>query len=561
MTDYSFYDIICRLIRITTHYKGGKSCREKLTALAEDVALKTYRVAVVGEFKRGKSSLINALLGTDILPTDVVPMTAALTRIRYSTEKKILIDFKDGRIETRTVEELEAFATKADLEHEKTAMSIREVIVEYPSVLCRNHIELLDTPGLNDTERLSELTYQVLGIVDTAIVVFSAKFPLSLTEQDLVLDLIGQAGVRHLIFVVTFMDALDDDEEKESVLAFYKERLSTTVLEKAQKRFEDDLSLLEKAQSLLCSPDIYGISSKEAAVGFRSDNDRVLKQSGIPFFKERLLTFLMAAQQKDLPAKTIQAVNDVLSLIPKWRQAEEKYLLRALDTVSEQDDDEDIRRYPVLGEINQILSEVNTNISTSELLGSLVSGKDARCSARAIFERHLNDLEAESRTHSFVYGALLRASQDVLNNINQIEEAANSRLKMEMLQAENDTYSLIQEERADQVSLQARLSSFHSSTKLPRFSWAIYPIPPVSDLAEADVRPYIEHAVDKSLEEYEKLRDKYVSDWRETIIQTIRKSVADPDTSPEQLQRKITGLPYIYEQHIADLSDMLAQLE
>ena len=88
MTDYSFYDIICRLVRITAHYNEGKPCREKLAALAEDVALKTYRVAVVGEFKRGKSSLINALLGTDILPTDVVPMTAALTRIRYSPEKK-----------------------------------------------------------------------------------------------------------------------------------------------------------------------------------------------------------------------------------------------------------------------------------------------------------------------------------------------------------------------------------------------------------------------------------------------------------------------------------------
>lgn len=564
MTDYSFYDMICRLVRIAAHYHEGTACGERLAALAEDMALKTYRVAVVGEFKRGKSSLINSLLGTYILPTNVVPMTAALTRIRYSPEKKILVNFKDGSVETRTVEELEAFATKVDSEHEKTAMSIREVVVEYPSVLCRNHIELLDTPGLNDTERLSELTYQVLGIVDTAIVVFSAKFPLSLTEQDLVLDLIGQAGVRHLIFVVTFMDLLDDDEEKESILAFYRERLSTTVLEKAQKRFEDDSNLLEKAQSLLDAPDIFGISSKEAADGFKNDSDKILKQSGIPSFKEQLLTFLTAAQQKDLPAKTLQAVNDVSANIEKWRQAEEKWLLGVLDSLSEQNDEEDIRRYPVLGELDKILSRVNVNISTYELSGlsgSLISGKDARRSAREIFERHLAGLEAESRTHSFVYGVLLRASQEALRNINQTKETASSRLEAEMLQAENDACSLIQEKRSDLATLRTKLSSFHSNTQLPRFSWAIYPIPPVPDLAQTDVRPYIERAVDKSLEEYEKLLNKYVSDWREIIFQTIRKTVAGPDVSPEELQQKLTRLPYIYEQHIADLSEMLAQLE
>lgn len=61
-------------------FKGKVNCRQsRLTA---------YRVAIIGEFKRSKSSLINALLGTRALPTDILPMTAAITHVSYGDVKK-----------------------------------------------------------------------------------------------------------------------------------------------------------------------------------------------------------------------------------------------------------------------------------------------------------------------------------------------------------------------------------------------------------------------------------------------------------------------------------------
>ena len=64
-----------------------------LTRLAED----TFSVAIVGEFKRGKSTLINALLEKDVLPTDVVPTTATLNKVAYSVTPFVRIEYNDGK--------------------------------------------------------------------------------------------------------------------------------------------------------------------------------------------------------------------------------------------------------------------------------------------------------------------------------------------------------------------------------------------------------------------------------------------------------------------------------
>ena len=60
------------------------------------IRTRKYRVAVMGEFKRGKSTLLNALLGAPILPADATPTTAAISRITYGSRERVLLFFRDG---------------------------------------------------------------------------------------------------------------------------------------------------------------------------------------------------------------------------------------------------------------------------------------------------------------------------------------------------------------------------------------------------------------------------------------------------------------------------------
>ena len=63
----------------------------------EKLATNTFNLVVVGQFKRGKTCLINALLGADILPVSVIPLTSIVTVLMYGKELRIKVFFKDGK--------------------------------------------------------------------------------------------------------------------------------------------------------------------------------------------------------------------------------------------------------------------------------------------------------------------------------------------------------------------------------------------------------------------------------------------------------------------------------
>lgn len=105
-------------------------------------------VAVVGEFKRGKSTFINALLGHPLLPADVKPTTAVMTRIRHGTPRRAFVRFRDGREEPIDPNRLADYVTQLT--------DIVEAVVTYPLPFCGGvQAEFIDTPGLNDTPQVS----------------------------------------------------------------------------------------------------------------------------------------------------------------------------------------------------------------------------------------------------------------------------------------------------------------------------------------------------------------------------------------------------------------------
>ena len=157
---------------------------ERIEELQTKLRFDRFRIAVVGEFKRGKSTFLNALLGRSLLPTDVLPCSAVLTRVVHGLEPEVEVHYQDGRVENIDPEALRDWSTKLTPESEERSRLVREVVIHHDSALGRHRIELIDSPGLNDDLAMTELTSSILPKVDSAILVVSATSPFSEYERD-----------------------------------------------------------------------------------------------------------------------------------------------------------------------------------------------------------------------------------------------------------------------------------------------------------------------------------------------------------------------------------------
>lgn len=234
-----------------------------------------FTLAVVGEFKRGKSTLINALLGQDIFPTDVLPTTATLNRLVYSLEKSVDLFYHDGRQERIPLEKLNDYVTKLDEEAAARAAQIREAVVYYPCQYCRNHVELVDTPGLQDEEAMTSVTMSVLPNVDAAILVISALSPLSESELNF-LEQLGYGQCARVFVVVSSIDRLENPEQLQRLLAGLQRRLD---------RMDD--SVRENIH-----PKLFPVSAYQALLGRVQNNGDLLRASRMEDFEAALASFL-----------------------------------------------------------------------------------------------------------------------------------------------------------------------------------------------------------------------------------------------------------------------------
>lgn len=146
---------------------------------------KAIDVAVVGQFKSGKSSLINSLLGETMLPVGVVPVTAIVTRIRYGILPKLIIRFTDGKELETTLDELPDYVTeKLNPENIK---EVAQAIVEHPALEPFKKINLVDTPGLGSFYRNNDqTTLDWLPYTGIAFLSISAERPLSEDDINLI---------------------------------------------------------------------------------------------------------------------------------------------------------------------------------------------------------------------------------------------------------------------------------------------------------------------------------------------------------------------------------------
>ena len=268
-----------------------------------------FSVAVIGEFKRGKSTLINALLEQDVLPTDAMPATATLNRVTYSIKPFARIEYRDGNTEDVEIDQLADYVTKLTEESEQRAATVKMATVYYPTNYCKNNVDIIDTPGLNDDATMAEVTLSVLPEIDAALFVIMAQSPFSEYERDFLENKLMSSDLGRILFVVTGIDRLDE-EDVDRVLDSIRERINRYVIDKAKKLYGEDSPEFEVYRQKLGTPKVFGLSAKQALKGKLRGDNALLEVSRFPAFEQELERFLT----EDRGAITLQVqVNKILS--------------------------------------------------------------------------------------------------------------------------------------------------------------------------------------------------------------------------------------------------------
>lgn len=199
----------------------GRPEAERARILLERLASGRFLVAVVGEFKRGKSTLVNALVAEDVVPTGALPLTAVATDISFG-EPEVVVEFSDGV--STSVDRLQVGDYVTEAGNPANRRKVARVEIRGPWPLLEPGVVLVDTPGLGSLyQHNTEVGRVALLDADAAVMVLSADSPLSEQERELLGVLAGRRSPTFL--VLNKADHLTDSELAE-VRRFVEEVLS-----------------------------------------------------------------------------------------------------------------------------------------------------------------------------------------------------------------------------------------------------------------------------------------------------------------------------------------------
>jgi signal recognition particle receptor subunit beta len=174
-------------------------------------------VAVLGQFKSGKSSFINSLIGKPVLPVGVIPVTTAITRLQYGEKERAVVRTYDGREWDIDLKDLDQFTSEAG--NPSNEKNVEIVDIELPALEDYAGLRMVDTPGLGSVFKYHmETSEHWLPEVGAALLAISADRPLSENDLQLIREL-----VRHtprIVLLLTKVDLLDSDQQAEVVQFF-----------------------------------------------------------------------------------------------------------------------------------------------------------------------------------------------------------------------------------------------------------------------------------------------------------------------------------------------------
>lgn len=514
--EFRLYEYLVQIQDMLTLLEADEDMLSKIIKTKELIKTKKYYVAVMGEFKRGKSSLINALLGQKVLPADVEPATATINRITYGNELKAVIDFIDGTSQDLDIAKLADYVTKLTPEGASRAAFIKEAIVYAPTVICQNHVDIIDTPGLNDNEEMTKITIDTLNNVDAVIVAIHARSPFSETERNFVCQLIKSDNINNIVFVVTFIDQIDEEDYPyDDFMDKIKSRIQKEVFQKLLKDDEPE-STVRKAHDMMDNIHIYGVSATQALKYFMTNDKKAFEKSRFDIFKPELLQLVTAKQVESTVQNAVIDIKEVLSELDnqfktKMKKFDEELLFIQTNAsnICNYCDSAGQNLSRLFGNnFNKVDSMVNSVYACKNLLiKDFIKGMSSLRS-----DRH-RDIEALLSTVSSEQYNMMNEKYlpPIKKELSELFESICMEFYGKRKETLTDSLSILVTKEFNLSNLIDNAILFKNE-KLDeaQFSWQISPIPNVRNLAKCNVIDNIIQAVDVSV-------DKCVSDLRRCI--------------------------------------------
>ncbi len=298
--------ITCIDSMMTVESKPDGLCEELRDKIQDNV----FNLVVLGQFKRGKTSLINALLGAEILPTAIVPLTSIATILKYGETLTVKVYFNDGRVIDIEPAALSQYVTEKG--NPKNEKEVQEVVMAYPSTYLKDGVRLIDTPGVGSVyEHNTDVAYQYLPKSDAALFLLSVDQPVSQAELNFLKDV--KEYSHRIFFFQNKADYVGPEDLNESI------SFSRAIIE----------------ESLGSEIQIFPLSAKWALQGKLTGTMDLLEKSFLPEFEGILNTFLMQEKGQVL---LLSVTNNLLRLLSQARfklELEMKLLTTPLEELQE----------------------------------------------------------------------------------------------------------------------------------------------------------------------------------------------------------------------------------
>ncbi|MGO5069701.1 dynamin family protein [Roseburia faecis] len=324
-------DIVDRLNEMGLEINGSA-----LLDLKKKLESDKFKVLVIGEFKNGKSTFINSLMGEKVLPAYSTPCTAVINEVIYGKDKKAMLFFKNPLPENISsniapdamqylekykgqevppieldVNELEDYVVIPDPTKDQ-ADSIKElpyskVVLEYPIEICHDGIEIIDSPGLNENGTRTKVTEEYLNKADAILFVFRCPKIAGASEIDYITDQIRARGHEDIFFICNAIDQVSE-EEQDRLIEFGNKKLSPL--------------------TALGENGIFYVNSFGALKAKKEKDAALLTRTGIPEFENALSEYLRNNRGK---TKLMQIITPCKSFIDILKNQHIKGYIALLD--------------------------------------------------------------------------------------------------------------------------------------------------------------------------------------------------------------------------------------